>query len=300
MSYRELIDNCKKAYKEHNMTLAYQYWCKIFELLEQKLKSVNNEEDRTKYYTEHFEYMREFTDNEVYDITDYGKENSYKKMFRNQFKDINLSSFSGGENLEILENFCEFYEWQPIKTENGFNILDLQLDNLVEEEDYKTFSELINRLVGRAIDYYMDEHEFDEDYLDEEYNNLESLYVIAKKYIQQNEYDLEWLDNVKDYLCELESELKKMKQAEIEKLYNDLGNKIDTLYYYSCLLASGFDKDTAYKNINLLKELWLKDENELCISKLSDMLYEVYDDIDNTMTTRKILLIMYENSEYLI
>lgn len=91
-----------------------------------------------------------------------------------------------------------------------------------------------------------------------------------------------------------------MKQVEIEKLYNDLGNKIDTLYYYSCLLTSGFDKDTAYKNINLLKELWLKDENELCISKLSDMLYEVYNDIDNTMTTRKILSIMYENSEYLI
>ena len=45
-----------------------------------------------------------------------------------------------------------------------------------------------------------------------------------------------------------------MKQVEIEKLYNDLGNKIDTLYYYSCLLTSGFDKDTAYKNINLVEK----------------------------------------------
>lgn len=90
-----------------------------------------------------------------------------------------------------------------------------------------------------------------------------------------------------------------MNKKEIEKLYNELGwQKIDELYDYSCLLTSGFNEEQAYNLKGLLNELWLKDENNYSISKLSDMLYNVYDDIvddiDN-MTTREILLEMYYN-----
>lgn len=203
--YQEIINNCKKAYKEHKMELAYKYWYEMFELLEKKLDNTKTEEERRNVYTEYFDYMRQFEDNEVYDITDYGKEKAYKQMFRNQFQEILLNNMSGDYDLEILDNFCEFYEWQPVKTENGFNILDLQLDNLVEEQDYKTFNELVDRIVGRALDYYKNEHELNEDYIEEEYNNIKSLYIIAKKYIRQNKYNLMWLENVENYLKELKN-----------------------------------------------------------------------------------------------
>lgn len=90
-----------------------------------------------------------------------------------------------------------------------------------------------------------------------------------------------------------------MEKKEIEKLYEELGYcKIDDLYMYSCLLCSGFEKDTAYELISLLNDLWLKDENNYSISKLSDMLYNVYEDYDiDDMGTRELLLLMYEHED---
>lgn len=87
-----------------------------------------------------------------------------------------------------------------------------------------------------------------------------------------------------------------MEREELEKLYEELGyNKVDELYNYSCLLTSGFNKKQAYNLIGLLNDLWLDDENNYSVSKLSDMLYNVYDDIDtDKLTTREILEKMYE------
>lgn len=90
-----------------------------------------------------------------------------------------------------------------------------------------------------------------------------------------------------------------MNKEEMEKLYEELGwCKIDDLYNYSCLLTSGFDKEQAFELKSLLNELWLKDENDTSISKLSDMLYNIYEDIEDRiddMRTREILIEMYEN-----
>lgn len=90
-----------------------------------------------------------------------------------------------------------------------------------------------------------------------------------------------------------------MKKEEFIELYKQLGyTTIDDLYHYSCLLASGFDEEQSYKLISLLNDLWLKDENNYSISKLSDMLYEIYDDINDSMSTRQILTLMYENEDF--
>lgn len=90
-----------------------------------------------------------------------------------------------------------------------------------------------------------------------------------------------------------------MEKEEFMKLYDELGwVKVDELYHYNCLITSGFDKEQAYNLKGLLNELWLKDENNYSISKLSDMLYNIYDDIKDDieeMATREILLEMYEN-----
>lgn len=79
---------------------------------------------------------------------------------------------------------------------------------------------------------------------------------------------------------------------ELLKLYYKLGDsKIDTLYMFSCLKASGFDDETAYHLLSTLNELWLKDETNTSISTLSDLLYENYEDLDiKNMTAREILV----------
>ena len=93
-----------------------------------------------------------------------------------------------------------------------------------------------------------------------------------------------------------------MNKEKIEKLYEEIGQEnIDNLYAYRCLLASEFDKEQALNLFGLLNNLWLKDINDYGLSKLSDMLYNIYndikDDIDN-MSIGEILDKMYENMMY--
>ena len=105
---------------------------------------------------------------------------------------------SGGEDLEVLENFCDFYDWLPIKTENGFNIADLQTEQLIAEEDYQTFSELVNRIVGRAIDYFRDEQEWEND--DDAINYGLELYNIAVRHKDGTKWEESWLEDFKNEL----------------------------------------------------------------------------------------------------
>ena len=89
-----------------------------------------------------------------------------------------------------------------------------------------------------------------------------------------------------------------MNREEMEKLYKEVGEEnIDNLYAYSCLLASGFDKEQAFNLFGLLIDLWLKDENNYGLSKLSDMLHRIYNNIKNNindMCVREILIKMYQ------
>ena len=199
--YQELIDKCRQAYKNNNIVSAYHYWEQIHELLSNKLEECKEDgEQRWKIYAEYHDSIMQIPNQEVYDITDYGKRIAYEQMFREKFEDINLSKLSGGEDLEVLENFCDFYECQPVNTGNGFNILDLQLNQLVEDEDYQTFSELVNRIVGRAIDYFRDEQEWEND--DDAINYGLKLYNIAVRYKDGTKWEENWLA---DFHNELES-----------------------------------------------------------------------------------------------
>ena len=89
-----------------------------------------------------------------------------------------------------------------------------------------------------------------------------------------------------------------MNREEMEKLYKEVGEEnIDNLYAYSCLLTSGFDEEQAFNLFGLLIDLWLKDENNYGLSKLSDMLHRIYNNIEdniNDMCVREILIKMYQ------
>jgi len=88
-----------------------------------------------------------------------------------------------------------------------------------------------------------------------------------------------------------EYEKEKMNKSELINEYYKIGNRgCDELYLFSCLKLSGFNDNKAYDLINLLNNLWLKDETNTPISTLSDLLYENIENIDTeTMTTREIL-----------
>lgn len=82
MEYQNLVELCKQAYNKNDLSSAYKYWGMIYEVLDKKLSKIdiNNEEDRFKCYEEYNSYMKQFTDKEVYDITDYGKTKAYRQM----------------------------------------------------------------------------------------------------------------------------------------------------------------------------------------------------------------------------
>ena len=207
--YQELIDKCRQAYKDKNIVVAYHYWEGIHELLSKKLDECGEDQNkRWEIYAEYHDSIMQIPNQEVYDITDYGKKIAYEQMFREKFENINLSKMSGGEDLAVLENFCDFYEWQPVNTGSGFNILDLQLNQLVEDEDYQTFSELVNRIVGRAIDYFRDEQEWEND--DDAINYGLELYNIAIRHKDGTKWEEDWLA---DFHNELESLKKDLKIA---------------------------------------------------------------------------------------
>lgn len=89
-----------------------------------------------------------------------------------------------------------------------------------------------------------------------------------------------------------------MNKEEFIEIYNSLSDEtIDNLYIFSCLKLSGFDYDTAYSLIYILKSLWLNDENNHSISYLSDMLYNAYDEEFLKFSTREQLQLMCEAEE---
>ena len=69
-----------------------------------------------------------------------------------------------------------------------------------------------------------------------------------------------------------------MDNKEILKIYRDLSKKNDTLiqqlYYAYCLQCSGFNETEAIDLIDLLDNLYLKDESGASIGQLSDYLYD--------------------------
>lgn len=74
----------------------------------------------------------------------------------------------------------------------------------------------------------------------------------------------------------------KLSKESIKYLYNKIGDiDIDKLYMYSCLKWSGFDDDLAFDYIDILRQVWLKDEMNRSLSYLSDGLFDIYNSIGN-------------------
>lgn len=233
MNYQNLVDKCKKAYKEKDLTSAYEFWGKIYDILDERLNKfdIENDEERNKCYQEFNKYMKQFTDDEVYTITDYGKQQAYRKMelektYNILDKSISLYELTKKEEMKALEDFVSFYEWCILKREtekDKYNIYDLQTNEIIDNDENngnKTLCETILRLVDKALDYELNEKEFE---TDEEYN----------KYYE-SDYIQDLLSIQEDYIYERKNELEKQVKYEEEKLKCCAYGKND-LYYIESL-----------------------------------------------------------------
>ncbi len=207
MNYQELIDKCKKAYTDKDMDLAYKFWCDIHDLLDNKLNEFDkyDDENRHKCYQEYHDFMQQFTDDEVYTITDYGKEKAYRQMERERIynildKSISCSKLDEMKEMNSLDDFLSFYEWCVLKSEdddNLYNIYDLQTNEIVDDDENngnKTLNETILRLVDKALDYELDEREYEtdeeyEDYVATDY--IQDLISIQDEFIERRKKELE-------------------------------------------------------------------------------------------------------------
>lgn len=151
------------------------------------------------------DYLESCEETKIISVKDLIKATHYEEDFFYDYEEIhNLSKYSNGIDLSILNDFCSMYEWLPIKCKKGFNILDKQFKDLfVEEECYKTFDKLINRIVGRAIDYFVNEMEFDDDDLQGQYDYGNELLQVAKKYVKEND---RWLASFEEDLKEISTQ----------------------------------------------------------------------------------------------
>lgn len=71
------VNECKEAFANGDMALAYEKWCKVNDVTWPDGISKANDRFKSKMFEIHSECMDNFTDEEVYAITDYGKHRAY-------------------------------------------------------------------------------------------------------------------------------------------------------------------------------------------------------------------------------
>lgn len=102
----------------------------------------------------------------------------------------------------ILCDFCEWYEWQLVKYNNGkYNILDIQTEEFDFAEN-ESLEEMIKRVFFRMVDYFTDEEEHEDYYYTEksitEYITLGTKYkLLDNDYVK---YLKNWFAEEKKYL----------------------------------------------------------------------------------------------------
>lgn len=206
--YQKLVDECKKAYADNDLNKAWTLWEQISDILLNLDNFKENDKINRQFVWETYDkYMKQFTNEEVYGITDYGKRKAYRQMelertYNILNESVRLYDLTKDEKMKSLDNFLNFYEWCILKSddeENKYDIYDLQTNCIVDDES-KTLDEIIDRVVGRAVDYETNEVECDDEYIDDDiFKYYEDLYDIAKKYTIGEHYDL-WLKHFREFI----------------------------------------------------------------------------------------------------
>lgn len=79
MEYQELIDLCKQAYNNKDLSSAYEFYKQLYQAFNKKLSITL---DKQECYQEYFKALEQFTNEQIYKITDYGKMKEQTKYIR--------------------------------------------------------------------------------------------------------------------------------------------------------------------------------------------------------------------------
>ena len=77
--YQEIIGKCKQAYSNKNLSSAYKYYIELYKEFD---KNLDNIKDKQKCYQDFYKILEQFTNEEIYSITDYGKRVAHSKCIR--------------------------------------------------------------------------------------------------------------------------------------------------------------------------------------------------------------------------
>ena len=82
MKHQTIINKCKEAFHNNNLELASKYWCKMHNKLKREEAKLDKDdyEGKRLLFLKFAEYLTQFTNEEVYTITDYLKEKYYEKI----------------------------------------------------------------------------------------------------------------------------------------------------------------------------------------------------------------------------
>ena len=112
-----------------------------------------------------------------------------------KMKDINIK-------YQKLDEFNELYGWGVYKNNfRDYMLYDLQCGEVVNY--YDNLEDLIIRISSRALDYYYDEYEWDDEGMHiSDFNYMSQLIILNQMYNGYNDWlkdKVEWLKNMKVY-----------------------------------------------------------------------------------------------------
>ena len=82
MKYQTIINKCKEAFNNNSLELASKYFYKMHNKLKREEAKLDKDdyERRHLLFREFAEYLTQFTNEEIFTITDYLKEKCYEKI----------------------------------------------------------------------------------------------------------------------------------------------------------------------------------------------------------------------------
>ena len=217
LDYETLLDKIHEDYNNNDIASANENYEKLCSIYLLKNELTTDEKEKYNNFCELQNYLKRLSDDEIYTITDYGKQRAYRQMeiektYNILDKSVKLYDLTKNEDMKKLDEFLDFYEWCILTSGDKYNLYDLQTNVYIENDDFEeeqeeenydfTLEEIIDRIVGRALDYELNEHEF-EDYIEEDFiQYLRTLHKIATEYNK----DTDWLNYTKETIDELKQD----------------------------------------------------------------------------------------------
>lgn len=151
--YQKFVDASRNAYKENNLEEAYKYWCKLHDMVDNKLNQVDEKDDKARFncWKEFQSYIDQFPSEEIYAITDYGKNKIYReeglieseKSLEDKCKEIFNKYRDEFDTVNDVRDIADYLN--KLYSEEGIQAVNDWFLSSATEEYKKDLKSLINK-----------------------------------------------------------------------------------------------------------------------------------------------------------